>query len=183
MDYKKWDNLDQDENDNSNTEELEEDQINDEYSGVEIKRLYDIKYNADHLFSLFKFEQSLTLYHQIILELMQHPQPMTASCLATQELYILCHLNLACCYLKIKEWTQCITTINSVLSSNNTFSTAGAKLSSNAADMSHIMTPEKYTRCLYFKAYSLCELSHLDVNHVHGDRSVTLVKQGCDITR
>lgn len=174
MDYKKWDSLDEDENesvnfnDNRDAMEREEEQVDNDHHGVEIKRLYEIKYNADYLFSLLKYEQSLTLYHQIILELSQRQQSITSSCLASQELYILCHLNLACCYMKIKEWAECVKTCNVMLSSNNTFlPTLATNLSpSSSSDMSQGMSPEKYSRCVYFKAYSLYELSYLESSRV-----------------
>jgi hypothetical protein len=168
MNYQKWDQLDDEELD-------EEDHFQDTRESpaaaaadVEIKRLYDIKYSADHLFSLFKYEQSLSMYHQLSLELKQLLQQSDDAedgcCLAVQELFVLCHLNLACCYLKISEWLQCISTCDIMLTGIHNFSSLALTFGNATSATSQAFSPEKHTRCLYFKAFSLYELSRQNKN-------------------
>jgi tetratricopeptide (TPR) repeat protein len=124
MDYKKWDAFD----------EMEEEE-KEEKEEESLTRLLQIKQTADELFSLSKYEQSLSLYHKITTQL----KSFTRDTLASIDLFVLCQLNISCCYMKIHEWGLCITACDDMLSSPHTY---------NA---------EKRTRGLYFKAYSLVE--------------------------
>ena len=109
---------------NEISELLDNKQDVDDEDDEDIKKLYNIKYHADYLFSIHNYEQSLQYYQEVINEL--NELQMTFSLLQHQEyqeLLVLSHLNASCCFLKIYEFKKCIDICNKLLSLSLSYAT------------------------------------------------------------
>lgn len=165
MNYKKWDTIDN-----------ESDEGNDHSALSDVSHFFKIKHNADYLFSLSQYEQCVTIYHDVISSLKQS-QHNPENSISRQELNILCHLNLSCCFLKINEWAKCTQTCEELITECQV---SVSKFAANAESMS-TLTAEQYCRCLYFQAFSLCQISQQSVTgSVTATRALERAMSGCD---